>query len=272
MNRPVPTTKEGEDVASGSGAGVYVYGLIPEDVEVAEDARGVGDEPGEVKVIRHGEIAALVSEVQLDRPLGTPDDLLRHEELLDATAAEVPVLPMRFGAVLANPEALVDELLAPHHDEFLAALKEMEGRAEYVLKGRYVESTMFRDVLAEIPEAARLRDEIRGLDEDAARDARIRLGELVANWITAKREADTRALLDAVEPVSVLSAVREPSHEQDAVHLALLLDKGRQAELEQVVAEFAERWADRVEFRLLGPLAAYDFVGSRKGGDDVAEG
>lgn len=267
MTGSVRHATQPEAVASGPDAGVYVYGLIPEDVEVAEDARGVGDEPGEVKVIRHGEIAALVSEVPLGHPLGTPDDLLRHQGLLDATAAEVPVLPLRFGAVLSSPEALVEELLAPHHDEFLAALKEMEGRAEYVVKGRYVEPTMLREVLEQIPEAARLREEIRDLGEDAARDARIRLGQLVESWISAKREADTRALLDAVEPVSVLSSVREPSHEEDAVHLALLLDKDRQGELEQVVEEFAGRWADRVELRLLGPLAAYDFVGSRKSRD-----
>ncbi|MGN9842046.1 GvpL/GvpF family gas vesicle protein [Nonomuraea sp. H19] len=252
--------------APEAGVGLYVYGLVPEDVEVAEDAGGVGDEPGEVKVIRHGEIAALVSEIPLDRPLGTPDDLVRHQGLLDGTAAAVPVLPLRFGAVLASADAVVDELLAAHHDEFLAALKEMDGRAQYVVKGRYVEQAVLREVMEEIPEAARLRDEIRTLGEEAARDLRIRLGELVGNAIAAKRESDTRALLEAVDAVSALAAVREPSHEQDAVHLALLVEMDRQAELEQVVADFAERWAGRVEFRLLGPMAAYDFVASGAGG------
>ncbi|TMR23867.1 GvpL/GvpF family gas vesicle protein [Nonomuraea turkmeniaca] len=215
------------------GTGVYVYGLVPEDVEVSGDARGVGDEPGEIKVVRHREIGALVSEVPLDRPLDTADDLLRHQGLLDATAAEVPVLPLRFGAVLADMDAVVDELLAPHHDDFLAALKEMEGRAEYVVKGRYVEQAVPREV------------------------------------IEAARKADTRTLLDALTPVSVLSAVRKPSAEPDAVHLALLVERDRQDELEEVVAEFADRWAGRVEFRLLGPMAAYDFVmGARRGGDE----
>jgi hypothetical protein len=247
-------------VGTEQGVGVYVYGLVPEDVEVSEDARGVGDQPGDLEVLRHGEVAALVSEVSLGRPLGTPDDLLRHEELLDATAAEVPVLPLRFGAVLTSREAVVEELLTPHHDDFAAALKKMEGRAQYVVKGRYVEQTVLREVLEENPEAARLRDQIRGVDQDAARDARIALGELIERAIAAKRQTDTHMLLEAVTPVSVLSAVREPSHELDAVHLALLVEKERQAKLEEVVGEFAERWAGRVEFRLLGPMAAYDFV------------
>ncbi|WP_188193264.1 GvpL/GvpF family gas vesicle protein [Nonomuraea sp. SYSU D8015] len=255
-------------VGTEQGVGVYVYGLVPEDVEVSDDALGVGDEPKELEVIRHGKVAALVSEVSLDRPLGTPDDLLRHEGLLDATAAEVPVLPLRFGGVLASREAVVDELLAPHHDEFAAALKEMEGRAQYVVKGRYVEQTVLREVLEENPQAARLRDQIRDMGEDAARDARIALGELVERAITAKRQTDTQMLLEALTPVSALSAVREPTHELDAVHLALLVEKERQAKLEEVVGDFAERWAGRVEFRLLGPMAAYDFVMSSTPGGE----
>jgi hypothetical protein len=135
--------------------------MVPEDVEVPEDTRGVGEKPGKVTAVRHGEIAALVSEIPLDRPLGTPDDLLTHQELLDAAAAEVPVLPLRFGAVVASAEAVVDELLEPHHDKFRASLTELEGRAQYVVKGRYVEQTVLREVMEEIPEVARLRDEIR---------------------------------------------------------------------------------------------------------------
>ncbi|RVX40435.1 gas vesicle protein GvpL/GvpF [Nonomuraea polychroma] len=253
-------------VATEPGIGVYVYGMVPKDAAVTEDARGVGEKPGEIMVIQHGEIAALVSEIPLDRPLGTPDDLLRHQGLLDATAAEAPVLPLRFGAVVTSAEAVVEDLLEPHHDELHAALKELEGRAQYVVKGRYVEQTVLREVMEELPEVARLRDEIRARGEEAARDLRIRLGELVGDAIAAKREADTRALLEAAAPVSVLSAEREPSHEQDAVHVALLVEKDRQAELEQTVADFAGRWAGRVEFRLLGPLAAYDFVVSGKDG------
>ncbi|MEU4230166.1 GvpL/GvpF family gas vesicle protein [Nonomuraea sp. NPDC026600] len=243
--------------------GVYIYGLVPEDVEVSSDARGIGDESGEIKLVRHGEIAALVSEIPLDRPLGTPDDLFRHEALLDATAAEVPVLPLRFGSVMTSAEAVVDELLTPHHDEFRSALEELEGRAEYVVKGRYVERTLFQEVLSELPEAARLREEIKGKPEELTRDARIQLGELVNQAVAAKREADTQTLVEVVAPLAVFTVIREPSHEQDAVHVALLMETDRQGELEEAVNEFTDRWADRVEMRVLGPLAPYDFITAR---------
>ncbi|GAA2306680.1 GvpL/GvpF family gas vesicle protein [Nonomuraea roseoviolacea subsp. roseoviolacea] len=257
--------QEGQESAPETGQGVYLYGIVPADVQVSDEARGVGDPSAAVTIVRHGEIGALVSELVLGRPLGTPDDLLAHERLLDATAAEVPVLPIRFGAVVTSVEAVVEELLAPNHDDFRTALEELEGRAEYVVKARYVEQAVLREVLEEQSEAARLREEVRRLPEDASREARIQLGELVNGAISAKREADTQALLEALEPVCVLTSVREPTHEQDAAHIALLVEVDRQEDLEEVLNRFAEQWEGRVQIRLLGPLAAYDFIVTPEG-------
>ncbi|MGV9328694.1 GvpL/GvpF family gas vesicle protein [Streptosporangium sandarakinum] len=236
----------------------YVYGIVPADVETEPGTLGVND--GEVTLVRHGEIAALVSDIVLDRPLGRPDDLLAHEQLLDATAAEVPVLPFRFGAVMTGPKEVVKELLAPHHDEFLAALEELEGRAEYVIKGRYVESVIIREVLDEIPEAERLREEVRGQPEEATWDARIRLGQMIGEAVAAKRDADTQELVEAVAPLCVAVSVREPTHEQDAAHVAVLVDEERQDEFDEALDDLGDRWAGRIDLRLLGPLAPYDFV------------
>ncbi|AWS40640.1 GvpL/GvpF family gas vesicle protein [Streptosporangium sp. 'caverna'] len=244
---------------SAVSTGSYVYGIVPVDVEL-DDARGVGEPPGRVKLIRHGEIAALVSDVATNRPLGKPQDLMAHQRLLDSAAAEVPVLPLRFGAVMTDDESVVDELLTPHHDAFLAGLKELEGRAEYVIKGRYAERAILAEVLGENAEAARLRQEIAGKPEDATWDARIRLGEVINQSVEAKRDADTRAMVEALAPLCVAIAVREATHEQDAVHLAALVETDRQDELEQALDEFARRWEGRVDLRLIGPLAAYDFV------------
>ena len=61
---------------SGQQTGVYVYGILPGDVEVEPGAAGVGDPPGEVRVVRHEDLAALVSDVDLSGPLGRPEDLV----------------------------------------------------------------------------------------------------------------------------------------------------------------------------------------------------
>lgn len=254
-----PTETEPAESGQKQNTGWYVYGILPGDVELTEEIRGVGGR--EVTLIHGGDLAALVSEVQLTGPLGTPEDLQAHQELLDSTAAGAPVLPLRFGAVMTSEDAVTSELLEANHDEFAAALDELEERMEYQVKGRYIEQAVLEEILSEDEEAAQLRDEIRDADPDATRDARIRLGEIINNAIAAKREEDTDRLMSAMEDHCVASVVRDPTHELDAVSAAFLLEEDQEDELDQVVDDLGKRWEGRVELRVLGPMAAYDFVG-----------
>jgi hypothetical protein len=241
---------------------VYVYGILPGDIEIEPGATGVGNPPGEVRVVRHADLAALVSDVDMDKPLGRPDDLFAHEELLDATAAEVPVLPLRFGALVTSDDAIAGELLQAHHDEFATALSQLEGRVEYVVRGRYDEQAILREVLEENPHAARLAEQIKGADPDATRELRIQLGEILNTAVAAKREQDTRAVGDAVAGLVEASVVRPPSSNLDAAYTAFLVTTDTEDELEEVVARLARDWEGRVDLNLSGPLAAYDFVGA----------
>jgi hypothetical protein len=256
-------TAQMEDRQSRDGhTGVYVYGIVGGDVEIAPGTAGVGDPPGEVRAVRYRDLMALVSDVDLDRPLGRAEDMFTHEELLDTSAAAVAVLPLRFGAVLASDDAVAEEVLGPHYDEFAAALRQLDGHAEYIVKGRYVEHAVLGEVLEQDPEAARLGQQISGTDPAVTRDQRIRLGEMVAVAIEANREADTRALAEATSGQVAASVVRPPTDGLDAVYAAFLVETGKAESLRQTVERLAGEWHDRMDLRLIGPLAAYDFVGN----------
>lgn len=236
----------------------YVYGIVPADVETAADVRGVAGR--RVQLVRHGDVAALVSEIDPDTRLGRPDDLLAHQRLLDDAAVDAPVLPLRFGAVMTTGQAVVEELLAPNHQGFAEALANLEGRVEYVLKGRFDERTVLSEVIGDNPEAARLRDRIRGRAEVETHQDRVRLGELIYQEIEARRQDATERLLQELSACCVASAVRDPTHHSDAVHIAFLVEDTRRPELEEAVARAVRAWAGRAELRLLGPLAPWDFV------------
>jgi hypothetical protein len=239
---------------------IYVYGIVPGDVQVEQDAQGVGDPPAPVDVVREGDIAALVSPVPADRALGTPKDLQAHAKLLDGTAGVAPVLPLRFGAVMTDAEAVAEELLHEHHDEFAQALNALEGHAEYIVKGRYEPEAFLKELLSKSEQAQALRDQIRSTPEAASRDTRMALGELIAKAIEERRTVDTQAVVDELGAVVTQVNVREPTHEWDAVNLAVLVEVDRQAGLERVLERLRESLQDRLKLRLQGPLAAYDFV------------
>lgn len=245
---------------------VYVYGIVPGDVEVEKSAKGIGNPPAPVEVIQEGDIAALVSVIAPDRALGTPEDLQAHATLLDGTAGVVPVLPLRFGAVMTDTESVAQELLREHHDEFAQALQALEGHAEYIVKGRYQEDAFLANLLSVNEQARQLRDEIRDLPEDASRNSRIALGELIGNAIESMRNQDTETVIKEVEGIATQVNSRPPTHEWDAVNVAMLIEVERQAELEKLVDRLRENASERMNLRLLGPLAAYDFVVTARAG------
>lgn len=253
-------TKSGNDTRQKQKTGIYVYGVVPSDVETTDDARGVGDPPASVEVITHDDIAALVSEVPVDAELGKPQDLAAHARLLDATSGELPVLPLRFGAMLADREAVEQELLAANHDEFAGALHELEGHTEFIVKGRYEEDALLREILDGNKRARQLRDSIVDKPPDATRNHRIELGEIVTKVVAAKRDKDTRDLVEALKPLEFDAVVREPSHERDAVYVAYMVETERLDEFREAVDAWAGRHGDGVDVRLLGPVAPYDFV------------
>src|SRR5689334_17092649 len=158
-NRAIASRAVASRAAAGNGrrtdmdtpqSGYLVYGVVPGDVEETGDARGLGD--AAVTVVTHGRIGALVSEVALDRPLGTPDDLVAYQRLLDSTATAVPVLPMRFGAVMTDTDA-VEGLLADQHDRYADLLERIDGHAEFVVRARYVMDSLLPEILENNEEA-----------------------------------------------------------------------------------------------------------------------
>jgi hypothetical protein len=240
--------------------GCYVYGIVPADAEPPRDAEGVGDPAGEVATVRHRAVAGIITNLQPDAELGTRRDLLRHSRLLDRIAVSTPVLPVRFGSVLATPGAVADELLAPHHDELATGLSAVRGRAQFTVKARYVEDAVLREVVAEDPEVARLRETVNALPADAAYYERIRLGELIVRAVERRREADAGTLFDHLSPYAAAAVWRPASTEEGIADAALLVDHDCWPALERAVEGIARRGAGRMVLRMLGPIAPYDFT------------
>jgi len=237
--------------------GVLLYAVVPADVEPTADAKGLRD--AAVSVLPHGDIAAMVSEVPLDQPLGKPADLRTYQQLLDGTATVAPVLPIRFGTVFTDPDA-VTELLTGNHDVFHAALSELEGLVEYAVRSRYHDQVVLAEVVEENPEVASLREQIAGQDEQATLGLRTRLGEMVTLAVEAKRNADTQRVVELLEPFAERLQPLPPAHEDDAANVAALVRYDAREEFVTAVGKLADEWSERASVRLFGPLAPYDFA------------
>jgi hypothetical protein len=237
---------------------LFVYAVIPADLEPPEDLRGLDDQP--VHVVRHGRVAAVVSDMALVRPPGRRADLTAYTQVVESLASTGPAAPVQFGAVALGEEALEDDLLAPAEGDLAAVLDTLRGRVQFNLKASYVEDVVLAEVVSTDPTIRQLRERTRQVPDDAARADKLRLGELVSQALEDKGADDGGMVLDAVLPLVVDHVARSSSPEHP-LDVALLVPAERQDELVDRLEELAEAVHERMRLRLTGPLPAYDFTG-----------
>src|SRR6478672_3789023 len=89
--------------AAARMAELNVFGIV----EAAEAQNGA---PEGTRYVVHGEVAALVSDLE-EGPQRAAHALRTHWRVLETASAETTVLPVRFGTAMADEAALRDEFL-----------------------------------------------------------------------------------------------------------------------------------------------------------------
>lgn len=107
----------------------YVYAIIPSLAQFPSGPTG-SERGGTLHAVAWRDLAAVV---RLDGSgevaLPTPENLLRHEAIVETVRRGGPALPVRFGTVLADPDA-VREALAQRYDTLLDDLRRVGDKFE----------------------------------------------------------------------------------------------------------------------------------------------
>lgn len=242
---------------SETAAARYVYGIVRSGDAPPTDVAGVaGTTPSPVTA---GEVAAVVSVLEDEGDVGTPEDLVAHSAVLDRIAGEVAVLPMRFGIIVPDDDALREEVLA-EPETLLERLDALDGTVQYTLRVRYEQDIVLSEMISSDPRLADLKDTIAGTTEDETRSQRIELGEAIVKNFDRLRDPEGQEVLDAILPYARHSVTHEIGQADDVVDVAFLVVKDDQERFEAAVEKVAADRHPRMRFRLLGPQAPYDFV------------
>ena len=232
---------------------VHVHGVIaagdPPEIEAAP-----------TRCVAHRGIAALVTDVD-QGGLAAARVVRRHWRVLEEAGTGRTVLPVRFGTVMADERAVVDEFLAPRHDALAAALAELAGKVQLTVKGFFDEEALMRGILASSPAVARMRQRVQGVPEAAAYYDRIELGQLVAAEVDRARERDTALVLERLQPLAVATRPEPVTAPDAAVNAAFLVERVRVDEFSHAVGELGRELRGRVKLRYVGPLPPYSFAG-----------
>jgi Gas vesicle synthesis protein GvpL/GvpF len=238
---------------------VYVYGVAPAAEKVDVDAPGVEASKEGVRRLVHGELAALVSDVE-SGPLVAARGLRAHWRVLEEAVATATVLPVRFGTVMESEGVVVERFLAPRHDHLVTLLAELSGKVQLSVKAFYDEERLMRGVVDESPAVAQLRERVRQRPKAATYYDRIQLGELVAGEVDQARERDSALVIGRLEALAVATRREPPGTPDAAVNTAFLVERSRVDEFSEAVARLADEVRGRMRLRYIGPLPPYSFT------------
>lgn len=244
--------------------GTWVYGVVPAGAALQELERR-SDHLPKVWIVESGDLGAIVGKMPENEERATRDQALAHARVLEAAAADAPVVPFRFGTIAdGSDEVVATELLEAEHDELMNLLQKVEGCVQMTLKVDYDEDAVLREIVENEPEVDQLRQATQGQAEELSRDDRVRLGEIVSTAVEQRRAADTADILERLEPVVLATVPESLEHEFMVLNAACLVERDRQDEFESAIETVAQERQDRMRFRLLGPMPAYSFIGTEE--------
>ncbi|SOD68465.1 Gas vesicle synthesis protein GvpL/GvpF [Streptomyces sp. 1222.2] len=234
----------------------YVYGITAgSHPALPEGMGGVGDPARPVRILKEGELAAIVSEAPEGlRP--KRKDLLAHQNVLSEAGAGGSLLPMRFGSV-APDDASVTAVLAERAKHYLERLGALDGKVEYNVKASHDEEAVLHRVMGENPELRAMTEANRQAGGGTYED-RLRLGEMVVAAVQAREAEDAAELRRTLEPAAA-DVSAGPDSTGWLANLSFLVDRESSAAFVDAVEE-VRKSHPHLEVRVNGPLPPYSFV------------
>jgi len=237
--------------------GKYLYCIIKAEKPL-ELPRVNGGEP--VHTIHAADLAAVVSDAGPGPCPLTRSTAMAHLQVIQQVMRDFAVLPFSFGMVAEGRDKVM-ELLLRYRQEFLDQLCSLEGKAEYGLKALWRDKDQpFREILAEREDIRRYRDAIARRPAAQTHRDRIELGRMVQEALQARREVESRRILERLQPLAAGVRMNNIAMEQVLLNAAFLLVQGTELAFGEALGSLDQEYQDRLRFRLAGPAPPFNFV------------
>jgi hypothetical protein len=233
----------------------YIYAIATRDTQLPAGLTGLGNSA--LSTVSWGSLAAVTSPLTLRGLRRTTENVLRHGAIVEELQQRGPTLPVRFGTVVADPEA-VAQALAERYAELTADLARLGDKVEFGLTVLWDPPRGEDDGHAAGPAHPMDDDGVRpgpGTEYLQARlavsrrdAARREVGRTIAREIDTTLGSQVLDRRCSIAPTDRL-----------AVRAAFLIEPTRFAACQQAIHEVRRQ---RPELRILvsGPWSPYSFV------------
>jgi len=235
----------------------YLYAVIDSTPEQEWDVYGIDGHA--VRSLTDGAVSAVVSDLSRSRIRPERRHLAAHRQVLERVMARTSLLPLRFGTIADDAEA-VRRILFLHQERFMTQLNRVAGSVEMGLQVSWDVPDIFEYFIEREPELRRLRDRYFGGQVRCTQQDKIQIGQLFDQVLNEERDACTRRVENALVRTCVEIKRSACRNEREVMNLACLVERDKSEQFEAAVVEAARLFDNHFAFRQSGPWAPHNFV------------
>jgi hypothetical protein len=242
---------------AATGGRTYIYAIIGDPKERSFGA--VGIDGREVYCFPGGRVAAVVSDLSSEKIRPERSRLFAHQQVLKKLMTETTPLPMAFGILAENREA-VRKMLSHNQHAFQVQLNRVAGKVEMGLRVTWDVPNIFEYFVNTHPELRTVRDQLLGIQREPTQEQKIEVGRRFDRLLAEDRDTYAERVEGILGPLCSEIERNKCRNEREVLNLACLVGRAAMPEFETGVFAAAKEFDNNFAFDYNGPWAPHNFV------------
>jgi hypothetical protein len=241
--------------------GLYIYGIIRHQGPVEFGPIGIGKRDDMVFGISYRDICAVVSKSPVIQYEARRINLTTHEKVLEEVMKQFTVLPVRFSTVSEQGDGSgIQKILTREYDKFHDLLNVMDGKKELGIKVMAQEAAIYESIIEKYENIKSLRSKLINLPPDKTYYQRMKIGEMVAQALTAEKELLCKEIRSKLDPIAVEVKINDNYGELMILNAAFLIKNEAEPVFDEEVNKLDAQFGNYLTFKYVGTLPPYNFV------------
>lgn len=237
--------------------GRYLYAVITGLSGRDFGSCGIGG--GTVYTIAEEQVAAVVSDLPVQRIRPERRLLAAHNNVLKMLMEETTPLPMSFG-IIADDDEAIRSILSHNHEAFVQQLHSVRDKVEMGLRVSWSAPNIFEYFVNTHSDLQLIRDRFFNDHREPSHEDKIELGRLFDRRLMEDREEHADKVEDILSGYSFEIKRNKCRTEREVMNLACLVGRDALAEFEESIFEAASLFNNDYTFDFNGPWAPHNFV------------
>lgn len=246
-----------------SEIGKYIYGIISSNGEKFFGPCGITAWE-EVYTISYHDISAVVSDSEIvDYTHMSKDDLakllVRHQQVIERIISlEYSIIPMRLGSYIVDGDE-VRHILAKGYPIIKDIFNKIGDKIEIDIVATWSDFASALKEVGEEREIKEFKERLLANHKGITADDQMKVGVMVKRALDEKREKYAFQIQNALKTVSKDFKVHEVMDDKMVINTAFLINKARCEDFDRKVRDLNTKFAEKLNFRCVGPLPPYSF-------------